>query len=123
MIQALSRQPKSFVNNSAGMVMPESYAQGRVAGGLGDRPVIVLTAGKPMVFGDPEMDRESAAYQQVWIHEMQAKLAGLSTRGRQIVFDNSDHAHIPQDAVIAAIHEVVNEIKTTPARFTNRSSK
>src|SRR5258706_7955384 len=73
-IEALSRQPKSFVNNSAGMVMPESYAQGRVAGGLGDRPVIVLTAGKPMVFGDPGMDREAAAYQQVWIHEMQAKL-------------------------------------------------
>jgi len=122
MIQALSRQPKSFVNNSAGMVMPESYAQGRAAGGLGDCPLIVLTAGKPMVFGDPEMDREAAAYQQVWIHEMQAKLAGLSTRGRQIVIDDSDHAHIPPESVITAIREVVSEIRTVPL-LTNRSSK
>jgi len=113
-IQALNRQPKSFVNNSAGMVMPESYAQGRASGGMGDRPLVVLTAGKPMLLGDPEMDREAATYQQVWIHEMQAKLARLSTRGRQIVIEDSDHAHMPPGAVIAAIHEVVSEIRTAP---------
>src|SRR5258708_37274969 len=101
MMQALSRQPKSFVNNSAGMVMADSYAQGRAAGGLGDRPLIVLTAGKPMVLGDPEMDREAAAYQQVWIHEMQAKLAGRSKRGRQSVFAKNDPTHIPPEAGIA----------------------
>jgi pimeloyl-ACP methyl ester carboxylesterase len=120
-IQALSKQPKSFLNNSAGMVMPESYAQGRAAGGLGDRPLIVLTAGKPMVLGNPEMDREAAVYQQIWIHEMQTKLARLSTRGRQIVFDNSDHAHIPPDAVIAAIGEIVKDIRVAP-QLINRSS-
>jgi pimeloyl-ACP methyl ester carboxylesterase len=120
-IQALNR-PKTFVNNSAGMVMPESYAQGRAAGGLGDRPLVVLTAGKPMVLGDPEMDRDAAAYQQVWIHEIQAKLARLSTRGRQIVLENSDHGHMPSAAVIAAIREVVNEIRTAP-NAKSRSSK
>jgi len=109
LIRALSRQPKSFVNNSSGIVMPESYAQGRAAAGLGARPLIVLTAGKPPSFSDPEMAKQAAAYQQVWIHEMQARLARLSTRGRQIVLENSDHGSIASEVVVAAAREIVTE--------------
>jgi hypothetical protein len=39
--------------------------------------LIVLTAGQAPDFRDPELNRQAAAYQQVWIHEMQAKLARL----------------------------------------------
>ena len=111
-VAALCRQPKSVANDaSTGVVMPESLAQARAAAGLGDRPLIVLTAGKAPSFGDPEMDRQAAAYQQVWIHQMQAQLAQLSTRGRQIVVKGSDHGNIEQDVVISAIREVVSEIR------------
>jgi len=60
------------------------------------------------------MARQAAAYQQVWIHEMQSQLTRLSSRGRQIVVENSDHG-IPDEApqaVISAIHEVVMAVRT-----------
>jgi pimeloyl-ACP methyl ester carboxylesterase len=115
-ITALRQQPKSFVaSNSTGIVEPESYAQAASVRDLGDRPLIVLTAGKPQDFRDPELNRQAAAYQQIWIHEMQVKLVRLSTRGRQIVLAKSDHGSIPSDAVIAAIREVVTQVRSDQA--------
>ena len=79
-----------------------------------ERPLVVLTAGKPQPWSDPEMARQAAAYQQVWIHEMQSQLTHLSSRGRQIVVENSDHG-IPDEApqaVISAIQEVVTAVRT-----------
>lgn len=109
-VEALRRQPKSVASRAEDVALNEGYAQARAAGGLGDRPLIVLTRGrKPSPSGDAEMDRQIAAYEQVWMHEMQPQLAHLSTRGRQIIVENSGH-QIPEeapDAVIEAIREVV----------------
>jgi hypothetical protein len=71
----------------------------------------VLTAGQSFDFGDAELNREAAAYQQVWIHEIQPKLVGLSTHGRQIVVPNANHGSIPQELIISSIHEVVMEVR------------
>ena len=80
-IEALRQRPKSFVGNvSAGIVLPESFAEGSSVTRIGDFPLIVLTASQSLDFGNPELNREAAAYQQVWIHEIQPKLVGLSTR-------------------------------------------
>jgi pimeloyl-ACP methyl ester carboxylesterase len=115
LIATLRRQPKSVVTNVAtGIGMPESYAEARASRGLGDRPLIVLTAGEPFDFRDAELNRQAAAYQQIWIHEMQAGLAQLSTRGRQIVVEESNHGNIPPDVVIAAIRDVVTEVRGEP---------
>jgi pimeloyl-ACP methyl ester carboxylesterase len=112
LIATLRRQPKSVVTNvTTGIWMPESYAEARASGGLGDRPLIVLTAGEPFDFRDPELNRQAAAYQQIWIHEMQAGLAQLSTRGRQIVVERSNHGNISPNVVTAAIRDVVNQIR------------
>jgi len=73
--------------------------------------VIVLTAGQPWDFRDPELNRQAAAYQQIWIHEMQARQARLSTRGRQIVVPNSNHGNIPDQVVISAIRDVIDEVR------------
>ena len=105
----LQRQDKS---QRAAASESESYntstQQARSAGTLGDRPLIVLTAGRPY-----EADRLlPAAFAQrrddVWIKELQARQARLSTRGKQIVVGDSSHV-IPYerpDAVIAAIREI-----------------
>ena len=112
LIEELLRQPKSQLNNAdAGMVLNESYAEARAIGSLGDMPVIVLTAGKAADFGDAELNWQAAEYQKVWAHEIQPKLAKLSTRGRQIVVPDATHATIPQDVVVTAVHEVVNEVR------------
>jgi pimeloyl-ACP methyl ester carboxylesterase len=116
MIAALRKQPKSVLNNiSTGIVLPESYDEARSVGSLGDIPLIVLTAGQPFDFRDPELNRQAAVYQQVWIHEMQARLARLSTRGRQIIVEDSNHGSIPPDLVIATIRDVVTEIHNEEA--------
>ena len=64
-----------------------------------------------MDFGNPELNRQAAAYQQVWVHEMQAGLARLSTRGREIVVENSNHTNIPADVVVKAIREIVADVR------------
>jgi len=105
-IAALRRQPKSFVGNaSAGIVLPESYAEARSIVELGDFPLIVLTAGQSFDFRNAELNKEAAAYQQVWIQEIQPKLVRLSTRGRQIVVPNGTHSTIPREVIISAIRE------------------
>jgi pimeloyl-ACP methyl ester carboxylesterase len=85
-----------------------SWDQVRQVGNLGDRPLIVLTAGKPYE-PDPLLTRQEMDSQaDMWIHVLQAELARLSTRGKQIVVPDSDHM-IPYerpDAVISAIREV-----------------
>jgi pimeloyl-ACP methyl ester carboxylesterase len=111
-IAALRQRPKSFVGNvSTGIVLPESYAEASSVTRIGDFPLIVLTAGQSYDFGDAELNREAAAYQQVWIHEIQSKLVGLSTHGRQIVVPNANHGSIPQELIISSIHEVVMEVR------------
>jgi len=116
MIEALRQRPKSFVENiSAGIVLPESFAEGSSVTRIGDFPLIVLTAGQSFDFGNPELNREAAAYQQVWIHEIQPKLVGLSTNGRQIIVPNANHGSIPRKVIISAIREVVTEVRGAAA--------
>jgi pimeloyl-ACP methyl ester carboxylesterase len=111
-VAALRNQPKSVVNNiSTGIVLPESYAEARVIGSLGNCPLTVLTAGQPFDFGDPELNKQAAVYQQVWIHEMQAGLARLSTQGRQIVLPNSNHGSIPNDVIVSSARELVSQAR------------
>jgi len=112
-IAALRQQPKSIASStSAGLVEPESYAQAGSVRDLGNLPLIVLTAGQPLDFHDPELNRQATAYQQIWIHEMQSKLARLSTRGRQVVLPGCNHGSIPPEAVTTPIHEVVTQVRS-----------
>ena len=81
----------------------------RASGKLGDCPLIVLTAGRS---GIVESDATSA-FHAVWVHQLQADLARLSTHGRQIIIGNS--AHMIQfeapEAVVDAVREVVTDLR------------
>jgi pimeloyl-ACP methyl ester carboxylesterase len=85
-----------------------SWDQVRSAGDLGNRPLIVLTAGKPYDT-DPLRSKEELNRQNdVWINVLQAGEAHLSTRGKQIVVPDSGHM-IPYErpaSVVSAIREV-----------------
>jgi hypothetical protein len=112
LIRALRERPKSFVGNaSTGIVLPESYAEASSVTRIGDFPLVVLTAGHSYDFGDANLNKEAVEYQQVWIHEIQPKLVGLSTQGRQVVFPNANHGSTPQEAIISAIRDVVTEAR------------
>jgi hypothetical protein len=64
----------------------------------------------PPDFGDPEMNRQAAAYQKTWTREIQAKLARLSTRGREVVGKDRGH-RMGEEIIIPAIREVVEEVR------------
>jgi hypothetical protein len=94
-----------------------SLFDGRVdcaTGNLGDRPLNVLTAGKPYR-PDPLLTKEDMDKQNnVWINALQAEEAHLSTRGDQVVVSDSDHM-IPferPDTVIGAIREVWDALRS-----------
>jgi pimeloyl-ACP methyl ester carboxylesterase len=81
-----------------GAAWVESAKQVRASGGLGKKPLVVLT-------GSRDAD---AKWRSIWIDGLQAELARLSTRGKQVVLDGSGHG-IQFDApgaVVDAIREI-----------------
>lgn len=114
-LDMLRRQPKTVATHADASV-PESYAEVEATGIFGDRPLIVLTQGKmPSDTTANAMQREYAAYLRVWMHEIQPKLARLSTNGRQVIVEKSSH-NVPGEApefVVAAVREVVNDVRAT----------
>jgi pimeloyl-ACP methyl ester carboxylesterase len=95
---------------------PELEGATRAAGGLGNRPLIVLTAGRQgSVPSDSVEVREAAEFHEVWVHQLQAQLAGLSTRGRQIVVANSGHSinYEAPNEVVKAVGDVVHQVRSS----------
>ena len=88
---------------------PDIDNAARGAGSLGDRPLVVLTAGR--YWAPPGFEKEAAEYHEIWVHQLQASLAKLSSRGEQIIVDaHHDMAEAP-DAVVNATRRVVDEIR------------
>jgi pimeloyl-ACP methyl ester carboxylesterase len=81
----------------------------RNAGSLGDRSLVVLTAGR---YWAPEgFEKEAAEYHEVRVHQLQASLVRLSTHGRQVVVD-ADHGMTQSpDSIVVAVREVVGEVR------------
>lgn len=108
----LAMQPK-FIDASASELssFAESAIEVRASGKLGDKPLVVLTAGKsadasqlPAGFPKKEFDD----FHEVWVNDLQVKESHLSTRGKRIMVPDSTHM-IPferPDTIVAAIHEV-----------------
>ena len=99
---AVSRENQAFT---------ESAAQAR-AGNLGEIPLLVLTAGRPYE-PDPLLTKEQMDRQNdLWINDLQAQEARLSSRGKQIIVSDSGH-EMPfdrPDAVVSTIREVYAQI-------------
>lgn len=93
--------------------MQVSAEEAQSAGLMGDKPLIVLTAGKTL--GRTAMpgmsEQDSAQFEQLWIHDLQVRLAHLSTRGRQIVVPDATHGIVQErpDAIIDAVRNLRND--------------
>jgi pimeloyl-ACP methyl ester carboxylesterase len=126
----LQMQPK-FIEASASEMgsFVESANEVRAAGNLGDKPLVVLTAGKSadasqLPPGIPK--KEFDDFHTLWVNDLQVKEAHLSTRGERIMVPDSTHM-IPferPDAIISAIHSVYNaaNVTTTTAASASKSS-
>jgi pimeloyl-ACP methyl ester carboxylesterase len=103
----------------------QSAAQARAAGGLGDRPLVVLAAARR----HPDLDDLPAAdaerYYRIWVEELQPSLARLSTRGTLRALPDSGHSIQLErpDAVVDAIGEVVARVRSgAPSQPTSASA-
>jgi len=119
----LEAQPKAFRTDAEqacaateeGRIVPRTGTNPdidnavRNAGSLGDRPLVVLTAGR--YWAPPGFEKEAAEYHEIWVHQLQASLARLSTRGQQIVVD-ADHGMTQSpDSIVIAVQQVVDEVR------------
>lgn len=117
----LGRNTK-FIEVASGEVaaFDESADEARKAANFGDKPVIVLTAGKfPDIPNVPRKDLDD--FMQAWIHQLQPQLAALSTQGKQVVVTNSTHM-IPLEqpqTVVTAVQEVVAAATRSSKTTTN----
>jgi pimeloyl-ACP methyl ester carboxylesterase len=112
-IRYLQLSAKSFDSTLGEMdAMPESITEVRASGGLGDRPLLVLTGADAGEDLPPQVDRE--AFRKIWITELQPSLAHLSSRGKQVIVPDAGHL-IPlqqPQAVVAAIKQMVDAVRT-----------
>ena len=85
------------------------------AANLGDRPLIVLTAGKMTFTPEPFLTKKIEDKLRDVFHELQAEQARLSTQGKQIIVPDSGHVIMFErpEAVISAIHEVWTAAKAS----------
>lgn len=85
-----------------------SAEQARAAGSLGDKPLIVLTAGRKPPPTALLSEADLNDYQRVWAGDLQLRLARLSSRGKREIVDDSGH-DIPAerpDAIVSAVREI-----------------
>lgn len=111
----LRSRPDSVVADaSIGSFNDENEREARASGGLGSKPLVVLTAGQPLPV-PPKLAASAAAYQEIWKHRLQAQLATLSSRGRQVIVENAGHGMMfsTPGVVVAAIRDVVEWISAS----------
>ena len=100
---SLSATPRGGLAICTLFCAPRESRRHRAAGSLGDRPVLVLSAGNIAAPSD---------FLEAWTNA-QSDLARLSTRGRQIAVGGgaSDLLHDAPDAIIEAVRQVVAEVR------------
>ena len=92
----------AFARASELLNIEVSSEQARAADHIQDKPLIVLTAGRP---------EGSSEFQQIWINDLQPRLARLSTKGKRVIVPDSGHdmpADRP-DAIVAAVRELLTQ--------------
>ncbi|HKS73062.1 MAG TPA: alpha/beta hydrolase [Terriglobales bacterium] len=103
----LSNNPATAQTEGEGCVLDESMAEVRAAGNFGDRPLYVLTGSTPFRAPSPQYARATEALNDYWFHELQPRLAELSTRGHLVIEENAER---PQ-AIIGAIRSAITDVR------------
>jgi pimeloyl-ACP methyl ester carboxylesterase len=103
----LSKNPET-VRGGEGCDLEENFAEVRAAGNFGGRPLVILASSKPFKAPGAQYAEATAAFNDYWFHELQPRLAALSTHGElELVADPEG-----QDAIVGAIEKVVTEVRS-----------
>jgi pimeloyl-ACP methyl ester carboxylesterase len=82
-----------------------SAEQARAAGNIGEKPLVVLTAGENTNAIPGLSKRDLDDFQRIWVDDLQMRLARLSTRGKRVIVPGSGH-NIPWDRPDSIVHAV-----------------
>jgi pimeloyl-ACP methyl ester carboxylesterase len=120
LIHSLQLQAKNIdAQNKEGLDREGQVAQVQAVHSLGSIPLVVLTAAGGIPRGDDEVSQAVAAFMHWRIYTTQARLAKLSTRGRQIILEHSGHM-IPFDApeavidAVRSVHAATSRVSSVP---------
>jgi pimeloyl-ACP methyl ester carboxylesterase len=102
----LSNNPATAQTEGEGCVLDESMAEVRAAGDFGRRPLYVLAGSTPFRAPAAQYVRATQALNEYWFHELQPRLAALSTRGHLVIEDNAERPA----TIVAAIRSVITEV-------------
>src|SRR5579884_1363494 len=91
-LRFLSTNPET-ARGGAGCYLEQVAAEVRAAGNFGDRPLIVLAnsrqwEGPP----GPQYDQATKAFNEFWFHQLQPRLAALSSRGQLVLTEDAASA-------------------------------
>jgi pimeloyl-ACP methyl ester carboxylesterase len=94
-----------------------SAQQARGSGHIADKPLIVLTGGKNSdeILSNGLSKRDFDDFHQIWVYELQTRLAHLSTKGKQIIIPDCGH-DIPSDRPDAIVNAVRDLCTATSPR-------
>src|SRR5215204_2391302 len=115
--QAFFRSTRYRVTWGQEMLAPDRDAQVRATGGLGDRPLVVLSAGDHgRDFAARVSGMARIQFERTW-HNLQSELAGLSTDSTHVVVEGAGHSTLQTDqedaqVTSAAIDQVVEAVRT-----------
>ena len=101
----LSKNPET-VRGGEGCELEENIAEVRAAGNFGDRPLVVLASLEPFKPPRQHYAQATAAFNDYWFHQLQPRLAALSTRGDLVLASDPEKP----DAIIPAVEKVVTEV-------------
>ena len=125
----LQLQPKFLAATISEIsLFSESANEVRASGNLGDKPLVVLTAGKdvpPSALPEGLTKKDFDDFRAMWVNDLQVKEAQLSTRGKRIMVPDSDHM-IPferPDAIVDAIREVCSAVNAANAGQISETNK
>ena len=116
-VQAYFRSTRYRMTWGQEMLAPDRDAQVRATGGLGDRPLMVLSAGDHgRDFAAGVSGAARAQFERTW-HNLQSELAGLSTNSIHLVVEGAGHSTLQTDqrdaqVTSAAITKVVEAVRT-----------
>jgi len=103
----LSNSPRTAQTEGEGCVLDQSMAEVRAAGNFGARPLYVLTDSTPFPSPGPQYEKATQALNDYWFHELQPRLAALSTRGHLVI---ARKAEGPEE-VLEAVRDAVTEVR------------
>ena len=93
--------------------LEESSKQLKAVGGLlGDKPLIVISAGKQITKKDSTLSQEQVDVMNKIISELQVDLVNKSTKGKQVIAEHSGHLiNIEQpEIIVEAVHGIAEQI-------------